>query len=59
MRMKRLLLALCLAGTAAACTEPKDTMEYANTWEITPQDTEADILALVDGVRACMTELAR
>ena len=43
--MKRLLLAFCLAGTAAACTEPKDTMEYANTWEITPQDTEADILA--------------
>ncbi len=42
--MKKLLFALCLTGAVSGCTQQKDTMEFANTIEITPQDTETAIL---------------
>lgn len=42
--IRKIGLALCFAGGLAACSSQKDTMEFANTWEITPQDTEETIL---------------
>ena len=45
MTIHKLLMAVGVACMTAACTAPKDTMAYKNTWAIAPNDSREVIMA--------------